>query len=61
MSSIASTSAGVPIKQSNPSTSTTYELDSVKDAVAAIEAGEFVVVVDDMDRENEGDCKHHSV
>lgn len=61
MSSIASTSAGVPIKQSNASTSTTYELDSVKDAVAAIEAGEFVVVVDDMDRENEGDCKHHSV
>lgn len=61
MSSIASTSAGVPIKQPNASTSTIYELDSVKDAVAAIEAGEFVVVVDDMDRENEGDCKFYSV
>jgi hypothetical protein len=30
-------------------------LDSVEEAVKAIAAGEFVVVVDDMDRENEGD------
>lgn len=30
-------------------------LDSVQDAVAAIARGEFVVVVDDEDRENEGD------
>ncbi|GAA5946393.1 hypothetical protein JCM1841_006175 [Sporobolomyces salmonicolor] len=31
------------------------QLDSVESAIAAIKAGEFVVVVDDMDRENEGD------
>jgi 3,4-dihydroxy 2-butanone 4-phosphate synthase/GTP cyclohydrolase II len=30
-------------------------LDSIEDAVAAIAAGELVVVVDDTDRENEGD------
>lgn len=30
-------------------------LDSIADAVAAIRAGELVVVVDDTDRENEGD------
>lgn len=30
-------------------------LDSVEDAIAAIAAGELVVVVDDDDRENEGD------
>jgi len=31
------------------------ELDSIEDALQAIAAGEVVVVVDDMDRENEGD------
>ncbi|CEQ39102.1 SPOSA6832_00594 [Sporobolomyces salmonicolor] len=31
------------------------QLDSVESAIAAIKAGEFVVVVDDMDRENGGD------
>ncbi|MFD1331535.1 3,4-dihydroxy-2-butanone-4-phosphate synthase [Methylopila musalis] len=31
------------------------ELDSIEDAIAAIAAGELVVVVDDTDRENEGD------
>lgn len=31
------------------------ELDPVEEAVADIKAGKFVVVVDDMDRENEGD------
>ncbi|WP_102959857.1 3,4-dihydroxy-2-butanone-4-phosphate synthase [Mangrovicella endophytica] len=31
------------------------ELDRIEDAVAAIAAGELVVVVDDTDRENEGD------
>ena len=31
------------------------ELDRIEDAVAAIAAGELVVVVDDADRENEGD------
>ncbi|KQT60702.1 MULTISPECIES: 3,4-dihydroxy-2-butanone-4-phosphate synthase [unclassified Aureimonas] len=33
----------------------TMELDSIEDAIAAIAAGELVVVVDDTDRENEGD------
>ncbi|GAA6051286.1 hypothetical protein JCM3770_006795 [Rhodotorula araucariae] len=40
----ASTAAGAPV-----------ELDSVEDALACFRNGEFVVVVDDMDRENEGD------
>lgn len=35
--------------------SDTLRLDSVEDAVAAIARGEAVVVVDDEDRENEGD------
>jgi len=30
-------------------------LSSIEEAVSAIERGEFVVVVDDLDRENEGD------
>ena len=30
-------------------------LDSIEDAVAAVKAGRPVVVVDDADRENEGD------
>lgn len=33
----------------------TGELDTVESAIADIQAGQFVVVVDDMDRENEGD------
>ncbi|GGE13788.1 3,4-dihydroxy-2-butanone 4-phosphate synthase [Aureimonas endophytica] len=32
-----------------------FELDTIDDAVAAIGRGELVVVVDDTDRENEGD------
>lgn len=35
--------------------SETLKLDSVEDAIAAIARGEAVVVVDDEDRENEGD------
>ncbi len=31
------------------------ELDSIEDAIAAIKAGEVIIVVDDEDRENEGD------
>ncbi len=31
------------------------QFDSIEDAIAAIQAGEMVVVVDDDDRENEGD------
>lgn len=34
---------------------TNWELDSVEDAISAIARGEAVVVVDDEDRENEGD------
>jgi len=34
-----------------------FELSTVEEAVAAVRAGEIVVVVDDMDRENEGDRK----
>lgn len=34
---------------------TTATLDPVEDAIAAVAAGELVVVVDDTDRENEGD------
>lgn len=39
----------------NAPRSQTAELDTVEDAISAIKAGQFVVVVDDMDRENEGD------
>lgn len=55
--SVASTSSTpVPTKQ-NVDINAKHDnvLDSVESAVAAIEAGDFVVVVDDMDRENEGD------
>ncbi|MEM9623514.1 MAG: 3,4-dihydroxy-2-butanone-4-phosphate synthase, partial [Pseudomonadota bacterium] len=31
------------------------QFDSIADAISAIQAGEMVVVVDDDDRENEGD------
>ena len=31
------------------------QLDPIEDAIAAFTRGEFVVVVDDEDRENEGD------
>ena len=34
---------------------TDTKLDTIADAIAAIAAGELVVVVDDTDRENEGD------
>lgn len=30
-------------------------LDPIEDAVAAFKRGEFLVVMDDLDRENEGD------
>lgn len=37
------------------SSSSTFEFDPVEEAVAAYERGEFVVVMDDEGRENEGD------
>mgnify|MGYP001562661210 FL=1 len=46
-------STSAPTQLNAPHTDTL--LDPVEEAVAAIAAGEFVVVVDDMDRENEGD------
>jgi hypothetical protein len=38
-----------------PVEDTTFEFDSMNDALAAFANGEFVVVVDDEGRENEGD------
>ena len=35
--------------------SSTFAFDSIEDALAAFKAGEFVVVMDDEGRENEGD------
>ena len=32
------------------------EFDSVEDCLAALRRGEIIVVTDDEDRENEGDC-----
>ena len=32
------------------------EFDSVEDCLSALKRGEIVVVTDDEDRENEGDC-----
>lgn len=58
--SMASTSA-VTLDASTSATASinghkvSVELDSIDDALQAIAAGEIVVVVDDMDRENEGD------
>ena len=37
------------------SVSKEINLDSIEDAIAAIKAGEVIIVVDDEDRENEGD------
>lgn len=37
------------------STSTTFQFDPVEDAIAAFAKGDFVVVMDDEGRENEGD------
>ncbi len=34
---------------------TPFAFDPIADAVAAVKNGEFVVVMDDEDRENEGD------
>lgn len=52
--SIASTSKA-PMLVTPPPAPSPIELDSMEDAVAAFKSGEFVVVVDDLDRENEGD------
>ncbi|GAB3220458.1 bifunctional 3,4-dihydroxy-2-butanone-4-phosphate synthase/GTP cyclohydrolase II [Algoriphagus aestuariicola] len=40
---------------SNPTQVETYQLDPIEDAIEAIKNGEVIIVVDDEDRENEGD------
>jgi 3,4-dihydroxy-2-butanone 4-phosphate synthase len=42
-------------KERTPPRRTTFAFDTVESAVAAIARGEFVVVMDDEARENEGD------
>lgn len=46
-----------PTQVSNPPTTppTPFQFDPVPDAIEAIKRGEFVVVMDDESRENEGD------
>lgn len=46
-----------PSQVSNPPTAppTPFQFDPVPDAIEAIRRGEFVVVMDDESRENEGD------
>ncbi len=39
----------------NPQPETTYRLDSIESAIEAIKNGKLIIVVDDEDRENEGD------
>ncbi len=39
----------------NPQHKTTHQLDSIESAIEAIKNGKLVIVVDDEDRENEGD------
>lgn len=40
---------------SSSSSSSSVQFDSIEDAVADIKAGKFVIVLDDENRENEGD------
>jgi len=42
--------SGNPPSDNNP-----FQLDTIESAIAAIKAGEVIIVVDDEDRENEGD------
>ncbi|GAA6000467.1 3,4-dihydroxy-2-butanone-4-phosphate synthase RIB3 [Rhodotorula paludigena] len=52
----SSSTRGVPVQtRATTAQGERVELDSVEDAIESIRRGEFVVVVDDMDRENEGD------
>ena len=40
-----------------------FKLDKIKDAIESIKKGEIIIVVDDENRENEGDfcnsCRHN--
>lgn len=42
-------------KERTPPVRTTFAFDTVESAIAAVARGEFVVVMDDESRENEGD------
>ncbi|SCV68674.1 BQ2448_795 [Microbotryum intermedium] len=54
-SASASASALTSAPSTQPEAEEDWQLDSIEDALADIKRGQFVVVVDDMDRENEGD------
>ena len=44
-----------PTQIPNPPKRTSFAFDSIEDALASFSAGEFLVVMDDEKRENEGD------
>lgn len=44
-----------PVEVQNPSVRSNFAFDSMDDALAAFRRGEFLVVMDDENRENEGD------
>jgi 3,4-dihydroxy-2-butanone 4-phosphate synthase len=47
--------ASVPLKKVASMAEPAFKFDSMEDALAAFARGEFIVVMDDEDRENEGD------
>lgn len=51
----AQTSARRPTELTAPPARTNFSFDTIDAALAAFAAGEFLVVMDDEDRENEGD------
>ena len=44
-----------PVEIANPPVREIFAFDSMEDALASFARGEFLVVMDDEDRENEGD------
>lgn len=44
-----------PIEVANPLVRDTFAFDTMEDALASFARGEFLVVMDDENRENEGD------
>jgi hypothetical protein len=51
----AQTSTWRPTQVANQPARTAFAFDTMEDALAAFAAGEFLVVMDDENRENEGD------
>lgn len=47
--------SAVPLKKATVMAEPAFKFDSMEDALAAFARGEFIVVMDDEDRENEGD------